>query len=196
MIEDLTGVNAMFELDVLRWLTALLCLACFISFGWGIKGFFVKPTKKSLPMYFVSELGTLFALLHLALFITVPEAGSVTTLILGCVLYLSSLLLFWSSIYTNRQHPLTFAYSTDQPAHLVQSGPYRLVRHPFYTAYILCWFGTPLALQIPWLAISSLIMTLVYRGSAIQEEVKFLRSDLATSAAILIIGGWRLASTH
>jgi len=81
---------------------------------------------------------------------------------------------------TTRANPPTLAYTEDTPkAIFFQSGPYRFVRHPFYSAYLLFWLAT--ALADPGLVGALLLLApvAVYFAAARHEEAKFARSDCA-----------------
>lgn len=156
----------------------LMALACFISFGWAMKKFFVKPDGKTHGMQAIYLFGTLFMLLHVGLIVFRYEFHAVATLG-GMVLYAAALALFWWTIQVNRARPLSFAFSQDQPQHLVINGPYRYMRHPFYCAYMLAWLAGALAVPEPWLLATAGIMFFLYRQAAQQEEQKFAESEFA-----------------
>lgn len=56
------------------------------------------------------------------------------------------------------------------PRTLVQSGPYRHVRHPIYTANLVLLGGLFLATGSLWLAFDAGVLFVYYRGSAHEEE--------------------------
>ncbi len=70
---------------------------------------------------------------------------------LSCLLYALSTGLFWWAIRTNLRQPLALAFSDEQPGPLVTAGPYRLVRHPLYTAYMLGWLAAIAGTRTPWI---------------------------------------------
>lgn len=169
-------------MSALAWAALLLGTACFASFGYGMRFYFVKPERKTLPMYLVSEAGITICLVQLGLLAYYgvwsgrlgpwPLSGAL-------VLYGLSMGLFWWALRTARGHQLSFAYTQDTPRVLIYQGPYRYVRHPFYTAYTLCFLAAPLALGSGWLLLTTAFMFIVYRQSAVMEEQKFARSELA-----------------
>ncbi len=65
------------------------------------------------------------------------------------------------------------------PTFLTQSGPYRLVRHPIYSAYLLAWVAGPVICGQPLLLLSTLVMAVIYFFAARQEESWFAGSELA-----------------
>ena len=167
------------SLDEIRYVDIVLGLIAFLSFGWGMKRYFIQPDTKSLPMYFVSEVGAFCAVIQILSLVIFHDNMNVVTAFIGAILYTISIFLFWHSIYINRKNKLTLAYMDDEPKFLVQNGAYKFVRHPFYLAYIITWFATPLILLEPLLLITSFIMLFTYIGSAIMEENKFSYSPLS-----------------
>ena len=67
------------------------------------------------------------------------------------ILLLSAALLFVVTIRSTPSKVLPAAFADERPAVLVESGPYRFVRHPFYTSYILYWIG--IAFAAPHIAV-------------------------------------------
>ncbi len=169
-------------MSTLAWITLLVGLTCFLSFGFGIRFYFVKPERKTLPMYLITEVGSTIALVHLGLLVWRGVGQSQLDprmLAAALSLYVLSLTVFWWSWRTVREHRLTFAYSKDVPQRLITGGPYRFVRHPFYTAYSLAFLAAPVGLAAWWLLPTSIFMFFVYRQSAVMEERKFATSALA-----------------
>lgn len=161
-------------------LTALL-LCCFLSFAWGMRYFFLHPGKGSAGMKVIQACGTVFALLHLwaILFYAENAVGGW----IAAVLYSGSLALFWWAIRANRSQSLTAAFLDDLPVHLVNRGPYRVIRHPFYTSYLLAWAAGVLAVERWWLAPTFIVMLAIYWNASKVEENKFARSSLGAAYA-------------
>lgn len=95
-------------------------------------------------------------------------------IIAGAVAYGSALSLFWWSIRTARR--LDFAFSSKVGA-IVTTGPFGLVRHPFYTSYILVWLTSSLLFRSPILWITLIYLITFYYLSARREERIILESD-------------------
>ncbi len=83
------------------------------------------------------------------------------------------------AITTTRHAQLTLAFSRDLPNALIERGPYRYVRHPFYTAYTLYWLAGSLATLAWWVAVPSIVAIGFYVAAARSEERKFAASRLA-----------------
>ena len=60
---------------------------------------------------------------------------------LGFALFVASMLLFAFATRAHGDRRPGIAYSVRAPDFLVCRGPYRYVRHPIYSAYMLCWVG-------------------------------------------------------
>ena len=123
--------------------------------------------------------GTVFAILHTGTFLLWPASVSRERGCLASAIYLAALLLFWWAIATNRRQPLSAIFSPDHPVHLMTAGPYRLIRHPFYCAYLMVWLAGLVATAKWWLALTIAVMLVIYLRAARFEERKFLDSALA-----------------
>lgn len=107
-----------------------------------------------------------------------PITFSISTM-LGLSLILLSATLFWLSVIVNNRKKLSLAFSPDLPEHLVKSGPYRFVRHPFYLSYLLTYAAGFLVTGNYWLVPIFTLMFAIYYWAARFEESKFLKSDWA-----------------
>lgn len=159
-----------------------LALVCFGSFAWAMQRFFVKPGRRPPGMQAIYVLGSLFTVLHLGVILWRfhPQVATTTG---GALLYLGALALFWWSVAANRARPLAFAFASDRPEHLVTVGPYRYIRHPFYTAYTLAWIAGAVVVPAPWLLLTAAVMFGLYWGAARREEAGFAASALAAAYA-------------
>ena len=72
-----------------------------------------------------------------------------------CLLAMGLVLRLYSIIYLGRFFTINVAIATDH--HLVDSGPYRLVRHPSYTGALLMFFGLGLGIG-NWLSLIVIIV--------------------------------------
>jgi len=155
---------------------------CLLSFNWGMYRFFTIPNGSNTGIDAIKLVGTCFGLGSL---IALPVLGVTSRIACGLALLLcaSSLALFWWAIRTNRRKPLSFAFSDDLPEHLVCEGPYRRIRHPFYTAYLLSWLVTPVATAEPLMLVPFAVMAVIYAAAARVEERKFEATGLGESYA-------------
>ncbi|WP_084711288.1 methyltransferase family protein [Nevskia ramosa] len=172
----------LFTFDI--WTVSLLIAfaTCLLSFNWGMYRFFTEPSGSNSGIDTIKLLGTALGFISLSgipLFGIASALGGLTALLL-CA---ASLALFWWAIRANRTRPLSFAFSEDEPSHLVSTGPYRWIRHPFYSAYLLAWLAVPVATLQPLMLMPLLAMGAIYVSAARVEEGKFETSVLAAAYA-------------
>ncbi|MGA2879322.1 MAG: methyltransferase [Bryobacteraceae bacterium] len=163
-----------------QWISISLLLACLASFGWGMRRFFVQPAGLTAGMMLIKALGIAFGILHLAAILATPNVARVRGAN-GAILYLGALGLFWWAIRTSLHKPLSAAFSPDLPAHLVAHGPYRIIRHPLYCSYLMCWLAGWVVTSRLWLAPTVAVMLTIYFVAATKEERKFMRSSLCAA---------------
>lgn len=150
------------------------------SFQWGMRKFFTQPAGDNAGLKLIRVCGSAFALLHLAAIAATPHVAAWQALG-GAGLYLAGMGLFWWAIRVNRNQPLSAAFSPDHPSHLVQQGPYRVVRHPLYCSYLLVWIAGIVATGRLWLIPTALAMGIIYARAAGMEEDKFAGSSLSVA---------------
>lgn len=167
-------------MTILNWssLSIVLMLTSLAAFSWGMRKFFYKPAGDSPGMKVIRACGTSFAVLHCVAMAATPEATARQALA-AASLYVGSLMLFYWAIRTHGQRFLSAAFSPDSPNHLVDSGPYRYIRHPFYTSYLATWVAGYVATGRWWLLPTIAVMVYVYHRAAKMEEGKFASSPLA-----------------
>ena len=104
--------------------------------------------SRSMPLG--ANLISLAALLSLAIYIWLlwttdaPLLAQLAGVIIGAL----GLWLFYRTIAASRDRGLHFAFDPDNPVSLVTTGPYRVVRHPFYTSYLIFWVAMTLGLPV------------------------------------------------
>lgn len=99
--------------------------------------------------------------------------------LLACVCALGAAAVLAWACRTVRPRQLAAAFSPDLPTELIRRGPYRIVRNPFYMAYLLGHAVPALASRSPWAAVAWIAMATIYHHAAVLEERKFLSSTLA-----------------
>jgi len=73
-------------------------------------------------------------------------------IVTGLVLFVSGLsLAIWARLYLGKNWGMPM--SLKQDPELVTSGPYRLIRHPIYSGFLLALLGSALAISLYWLII-------------------------------------------
>ncbi len=163
-----------------NWIALASYLSCMASFSWAMQRFFVRTSQhRPAGQRAVLYLGTVFALVQALAMLSQSMGGGLAFLV-ALLLWAVSLSIFWSAIRANRAHPLSWAFEREEPIHLVASGPYRWVRHPFYLSYMLCWLAPPIATANLWLLIPLVAMFPLYWRAALAEENAFLQSPLGS----------------
>lgn len=115
----------------------------------------------------------------------VSDAIDFSTALISALVLVAAGLLFLASVAeqqrqlrnTGSNAKLQYAGSTEPPAQLTISGPYRFIRHPIYSSYALGWIGGAIATLAPLAIVMTLIMLALYVVSARTEEQAILRSD-------------------
>ncbi len=161
--------------------TAALGFACFACFTWGTITHFVRVRNEQGGAWVISLLslaGFMVFLVRLAVW----GASAAWPIVWG--LFCLSLALWAWTIKATRAAPPSLAFTQDAPVTLFARGPYSLVRHPFYTSYLLFWAAAGLSSSVSPLAAASgvpvfLVMAGTYLVAARHEEAKFAGSALA-----------------
>lgn len=163
-------------MQIWRATLLLLSLTCFCSFAWAIKAHFVS-SRISVFMHLTAALGLVFASLQVFAIVDLPRLDTIQALV-GTSLYVLSLALFWWTVGATRARRLSIAFSKDEPHYLLETGPYRFVRHPFYVAYSVFWIAGFAAVLRWYLIPSVVVMLALYFCAARMEEAKFQTSEL------------------
>ena len=151
----------------------ILYISIILSLVWGRFRFFkVNSGTTQLNLIFY-DLAVAVQILFTVYYMTRSSDLVPLLVYLSFLLYLSGLLIFWWSIFTAKS--LDFAFS-DRVGSIVTSGPFRLVRHPFYISYILVWLSSSLLFNSPALWISLFYLIAFYILSARKEEKVILGS--------------------
>jgi protein-S-isoprenylcysteine O-methyltransferase Ste14 len=151
----------------------------YLSFFWSVVGIFKKHSDQNRKLYrLVKILSCGFWIFSLYRLFS-NDVGNASKAQFGIIILFSSLILFWWSTSIIKRQPLTIVFSNDLPTTIYTSGPYQYARHPFYSSYILCYFGVSLALQNALIYTLFLSLALLYFVASKQEEEKFMASSLA-----------------
>lgn len=107
-------------------------------------------------------------------------SGPPVPLALGvaAVLAVASAGLFAWAAGTAGRKRLGACFAANAPSELIADGPYRYVRNPFYTSYLLAHVSTVVASGNPWLAPVAAGLGVLYVAAAVREEREFLVSPL------------------
>ena len=111
------------------------------------------------------------------------------------VLVAGSLLGTWAMI-ANRFFSSHVRIQTDRGHNVVDSGPYRFVRHPGYAGGVISWLAAPIFFSSYWLAIPSFLMILAnilrtyLEDRTLQQELSGYRDYTQRVRYRLIPGIW------
>jgi protein-S-isoprenylcysteine O-methyltransferase Ste14 len=90
--------------------------------------------------------------------------------IIAWLMQLGSAALFVWAIKASKEARLTYIFDGGLPQGLATEGPYRYVRHPFYTSYIAFWSAWALATGSIWSFIPVICLSAFYVRAAGEEE--------------------------
>lgn len=164
-------------LDILITIVSAGVLGAYL---WSLRAHFVTENMPS-GARLISLIVTLsaFFLLFLTWFGAQPLAAQVS----GLGLQLVSAALFFAAIRASRQARLKFVFDAKGPDTLVETGPYRYIRHPFYTSYVMFWAGWAVATWSLWSLVPVLVLTVLYVRAARGEEASFTGTGMAEAYA-------------
>lgn len=109
---------------------------------------------------------------------TAITSGRTALFITGLVLMLAGMALRWYSIRVLGTS-FTLEVSTRPGQEVVQSGPYRLMRHPSYTGGLLTVMGV-LVCCVNWASLAALILAVAGYAYRIKVEERALATDLGS----------------
>lgn len=111
--------------------------------------------------------------------------------ILGAVMIGAGLVLVWETYRANTFAAPQVRVQAERAQTVVDSGPYRYVRHPMYAGLVLYLVGTPLMLGSVWgLAVVPVMLILLALRTLGEEQV--LTRDLAGYADYKTRTPWRI----
>lgn len=168
----------MLHLPATSTVIAILACACFASFIWTILRFFGRGGKTPGGIWLLALTGGASIAGHLSGLLLVP-ANSRFRLMAAGGLYATALVVFWWSLRTSWQRRLAVAFSSVPSEHILQTGPYRWVRHPIYLAYLLAWLAGGIGIGSWWAWIVLPTMGAQYLRAISHEERQFLTGPLA-----------------
>jgi protein-S-isoprenylcysteine O-methyltransferase Ste14 len=155
---------------------------CLGSFAWGMRRFFIRQGPMSAGLRATTIAGYLSATVHSTVIVAATQV-KIGQYSIGFALYALSLLLFWWAVATNRRQPLPACFTPFWPSHITITGPYQLVRHPFYCSYLLACLAGFVGTGNLWLLPTIAAMSTLYGVTAIREERQLSKGPLAEEYA-------------
>jgi protein-S-isoprenylcysteine O-methyltransferase Ste14 len=160
----------------------VLYVACFGSFAWGMQKMFNIPKPAPLLVNLTKVIGTVFAFACAFQIFRTPLSPS-AALVAG-IFYIFGGVLFWSAVFATRHQKFDFAFVETKEFKLLTVGPYKRIRHPYYTAYALGWLGNNIASDHWVVRLAFVCMCGLYFIAAKREESGFLNSESSNAYAI------------
>lgn len=146
------------------------------QYTWAGKGHF-SSEKMPRGALLISAVVLVTSLTYL--YLTLMEPQPLAAQLVGLVLMAFSWWVFWIAIRASRSAGLRLAFDEAGPRGLVTEGPYRLVRHPFYTSYVIFWAGWAVATWHPVAVFPFAILVVIYVFAALNEERMFAGTEMA-----------------
>jgi protein-S-isoprenylcysteine O-methyltransferase Ste14 len=161
------------------WIAAsVIAWATWGAFAVCMRRYFRRARESSPAKDWLVRAATVSTAAQLIVLAVAPPPG-LALILLGIACFAVGNLLYWSALASHGQDRPAFACLPDTPKTLTAVGPYGLVRHPIYAAYLVCWLGGVLVTGQAWLLVTVAAMGLLYYRAASQEEAGFLASALA-----------------
>ena len=161
---------------IIDLIVTALSVAVVVQYSWALKGHF-RSKKMPLGTVMISVVVIATSAVFLALMWW--QAQPATASLVGLALEALSLWLFWAAIRASRAAQLKMAFDVQNPHALVTEGPYRYLRHPFYTSYVVFWIGWAIATWSAWALAPLVLITVIYVAAALGEERKFSRTAMS-----------------
>lgn len=166
--------------------------ATLIVFAVALQNFFVQPPALTRPQRLFQDISVLVGVTHGLALLVLDSAGDAWT-IAGIIMYSAALALFLAALEAARRVPLTrtFVY-TPKCDTILTKGPYRIIRHPIYLSYSICWLAAPVATHSVVLGLTAAGMITCYVISAREEERLLASGPRAADYAVMRAKTWRM----
>ena len=154
----------------LDWVLLAVAAATAIIISVALHDFFLDSRTPNPRIRALQDLSVVFAVSHFGVLMLRGSAGP-NWAIAGIAMYVTATLLFLSALEAARRVPLPRTLVSDQmPKALLTTGPFAVIRHPFYLAYALAWLAAPVATHGPLVAVFALCAIGIYVYAARREE--------------------------
>lgn len=160
---------------LVHWLLAGSAAAAVTFFAVGLTLYFERSPRP--PWVLVAHYSSMvLAVLQVAgAFFLPPRADALVAL--GVLMYTVSILLYLAAIEAARRTRLQRSFVDHPlPDRLITDGPYRWVRHPFGTGYLLGALASPIAIADLRMAVIALPLVAMTIYAAVREERVWLAS--------------------
>lgn len=154
----------------LDWVLLAVAAATAVIIFVSLQDFFLDSRTNNPKLRALQDVGVGFAVVH---FFGLALLGSQGPAWAGAaiVMYVLATLLFLATLETARRVHLPRTFVDDPlPKALITTGPFAVVRHPFYASYSLAWLAAPVATHGPLITLSGVLAVAVYVLAARREE--------------------------
>lgn len=150
-----------------RLFILLPATCCFLSFCWAMLRHFRSVGPMPHGMRLVGALSILIMGVFAWQVSAMPLSAAWPA---ALALMIGSLALFGWTVRTTRNADFALAFAGVQPRGILVTGPFRYVRHPFYTSYIIFWLAICIATTSSLCWLGSIVLLVCYVVAARQEE--------------------------
>jgi protein-S-isoprenylcysteine O-methyltransferase Ste14 len=166
-------LNLQFPQTLIHWLLAGSALAAVTFFAAGLTLYFERAPRPVWVMV-VHYVSMVLAMLQVAGVLILPPRADVFIGV-GIIMYTGSVLIYLAAIESAKRTRLQRSFiDLPLPDRLITDGPYRWVRHPFCSGYLLGALAAPIAIddqRLAWIAVPLVMVT-----AAVREEWVWLSS--------------------
>ena len=164
---------------MLDYVLIVFTLTNYFYYAYSVSGVFRSYSSMNQLAYSVLKMTSVFTWFvnFYALAIHIGRL-SVIGIYICLVLQVAAFILFQTCRRIIRYRGLTIVFSKDQASHLLEVGPYKFIRHPFYLTYLISYFSISFLTFEPLSFLMSFIMLGVYIYAALFEERKFMQGEL------------------
>ena len=153
----------------LDWILLAAGTGTAIIIAVAIQDFFVDSRVNNPRIRALQDLGVGLAVMHFGVLLVRGSAGPGWA-IAGIALYAAATTLFLSSVEAARRVPLARTLVEGPPKSLITTGPFAVIRHPFYLSFSLAWLAAPVASHGIVIMLLSIGAIAVYVIAARREE--------------------------
>lgn len=152
------------------WVLLAVATSTAVIIAVSLQDFFQDSHTSNPRLRALQDLGVGIAVTHFGVLLLRGSAGP-NWAIAGIAMYVAATLLFLSALEGARRVPLPRTLVGDpMPRALITTGPFAVIRHPFYLAYTLAWLAAPVATHGPVVSALALIPITAYIIAARREE--------------------------
>jgi protein-S-isoprenylcysteine O-methyltransferase Ste14 len=162
-------------------LDVLITLAGIGSLGlaaWSARGHF---QSEKVPLGSMVITLVVMVSVGLNIYLIWVQSQPVVAQFVGLVVMALAIWMFFLTIRASREGRLRMAFDEEGPRGLVEQGPYKYVRHPFYVSYIIFFSAFALATWSPVTIGPLVIIIIIYVIAARMEERLFTNTPMAAS---------------